>query len=217
MKNFVLYTYLLLFNQRHVKQLSCFPKVIKGSKGAFLGPLIKLVHQFFAELVFITFWFSFYTCPRLHSGNHVKKDSLRSVSVYCRTLLLRQGFFFFPPTENPMFIFTKGRAPSTTPSWQPIPFCGILVFTSLLKSPAALHSVPCAPFLAAPTLSCHVSLENTVSYPSRLQLPAPRNQTCLEEARSVRERVSQTSFREIPGIDLSFLKRQMVGLEFGLF
>lgn len=172
-----------LFRQRHVEQLTWLLKFIKGREGTFLGLQTSPLVLFRAGFYYF-FLFSFYMCPGLPNGSHVREDSLRSVLVYYRTLLLRQGALPIPPPERPMFIFTKAHPPSTTPSWQPVPFCGGFVhfhLSSSLLSPAALHIVPCALFLAASTLSSHLFLENTLPSPiltSGLQLPAYRNQTC---------------------------------------
>lgn len=44
---------IILLNQRQVEQLTWLPKVVKGREGVFLGPLIRLVHQIFAQLGFL--------------------------------------------------------------------------------------------------------------------------------------------------------------------
>lgn len=133
-----------LFNQRHVGQLTWFPTVIEGRECAILEPVLKPVPQFFAEFVFITFCFSFYSCPRLHSRSDVRKDSLRSVSVYCRTLAAKAGLpFSVFPTENPVFIFSPGSFLYSIMAANSVLWYSLLIFHlfSFLLSLTALQAV----------------------------------------------------------------------------
>lgn len=76
--------------------------------------------------------------------NDVRRGSLRSVSVYYRTLAPKAGLPFFSTTPFPLagnflLIFTKAHIPFTTPSWQPISFRILLIFHLF----SFLLSLPC--------------------------------------------------------------------------
>lgn len=124
------------------------------------------------------FAFLFTPVPDYTVTSDVRKDSLRSPSVYCRTLATKAGLpFSVFPAENPMCIFSPGSFLYSIMAANSVLWYSLLIFhlfSFLLSLTQLCKLLTYAAFLATPTPSSHRSLENiaVLSHPDNQAVPS---------------------------------------------